>query len=209
MGAHVAFAWAPAGVVTAPIDAAFAGPEHAAALLELFERSDVPCYCRYWHFDGNTNAWLDRCAHHVEQNRAEMRVALEDGSPEMSGVVATSRSIVIGWMKLAPASSVPKLYSQRLYRALPCFEGDRDGVFTIGCILVDPAHRRTEVATRMLECAIRTVRERGGRAIEAFPRRAEGISDAEAWTGPFSLYERTGFQIVHDFAPYPVMRLAL
>jgi hypothetical protein len=106
---------------------------------------------------------------------------------------------------------VPKLYAQRVYRGLPCFEGDREGVFTIGCILVDPARRRSRVAESMLARAVTTVRERGGRAIEAFPRRAEDISDAQAWTGPFSLYTRAGFRVVHDFAlqSYPVMRLVL
>lgn len=190
-----------------PFRTVWAGPEHGPALEELFVRAEVPCYCRYFHFAGTPNAWLDRSAHHVDENRAEMRHALESGSDEMSGVVALDGEHAIGWMKVAPASALPKLYSQRLYRGLPCFEGDRAGVFTIGCILVDPSRRRSRVAESMLDRAVRTVRDLGGRSLEAFPRRAEDISDAEAWTGPFSLYVRAGFQVVHDFAPYPVMRL--
>lgn len=192
-----------------PFHAAVAGPEHGAALSELFARAEVPCYCRYWHFEGTTNAWLDRCAHHADENRAEMRAALDSRSDEMSGIVALEQERAIGWMKVAPANALPKLYSQRLYRGLPCFTGDRDGVYAIGCILVDPARRRSRVAESMLALSVATVRERGGRALEAFPRRAEDISDAQAWTGPFALYTRAGFRVVHDFAPYPVMRLEL
>ena len=32
------------------------------ALAALFERAESPCFCRYWHFEGDKNAWLDRCA---------------------------------------------------------------------------------------------------------------------------------------------------
>jgi ribosomal protein S18 acetylase RimI-like enzyme len=186
-----------------------AGPEHGPALVQLFVRAEVPCYCRYWHFAGTTNAWLDRCAHRPGENRAEMSRALETRNDEMSGIVALEQERAIGWMKVTPASVVPKLYAQRLYRGLSCFNGDRHGIFTIGCILVDPERRRSRVAESMLDRAVTTARERGGRALEAFPRRADDIADAQAWTGPFSLYTHAGFRVVHDFAPYPVMRLVL
>ena len=210
MGTPLSGARTATTAVTEPrFEAVAAGPEHGEPLGQLFVRSEVRCHCRYFHFTGSTNAWLDRCANHLDENRAEMLGALAAGSDEMSGIVAMEADRAIGWMKVASADTLPKLYSQRLYRKLPCFAGDRAGTFTIGCILVDPARRRLRVAQSMLDRAIATVRERGGRALEAFPRRAEGISDAEAWTGPFSLYERAGFRVVHDFAPYPVMRLAL
>jgi GNAT superfamily N-acetyltransferase len=182
---------------------------HGEALAALFARAEVPCHCRYWHFTGTTNEWLDRCAHDVTRNRADMLAALAAGSPEMSGVVALAGGAAVGWLKLAPAATLPKLYSQRLYRRLPCFDGPREGVFSIGCFLVDPAQRRTGVAEGLLAGAIRLAREKGGRAIEAFPRRAEALSDAEAFAGPFSLFRRAGFDIVHDFAPYPVLRLLI
>jgi GNAT superfamily N-acetyltransferase len=202
----------------APLLAVEATSAHGEALAELFARAEVPCHCRYWHFTGTTNEWLDRSRHDVARNRSEMLAALASGSPEMSGVVALAGdpgespagdTTAVGWLKLAPAASVPKLYAQRLYRRLPCFDGPREGVFALGCFLVDPERRRTGVAEALLARSIPLAREKGGRAIEAFPRRAEAISDAEAWNGPFSLLRRAGFDIVHDFAPYPVLRLTL
>jgi GNAT superfamily N-acetyltransferase len=197
------------GTSAAPLLAVEATSAHGEALAELFVRAEVPCHCRYWHFTGTTNEWLDRCAHDVARNRSEMLAALATGSAEMSGVVALAGTTAVGWLKLAPAASVPKLYAQRLYRRLPCFDGPREGVFALGCFLVDPERRRTGVAEALLARGIPLVREKGGRAIEAFPRRAEAISDGEAWNGPFSLLRRAGFDIVHDFAPYPVLRLTL
>jgi len=189
------------------VEVVSAGPEHGALLASLFERADVRCYCRYWHFEGSTNGWLDRSAHAPEQSRGEMIDALATRSDEMSGVVALSRGAAVGWLKLAPASAVPKLYDRRPYHRLPCFQGPRDGVFVVGCLLVDPSERRRGVARALLDGAIELAERRGARAIEAFPRRAEGTRDEDVWMGPFSLFASAGFEIVHDFGPYPVLRL--
>jgi hypothetical protein len=35
-----------------------ARPEHARAIAELFEREGCACFCRWWHFEGDKNAWL-------------------------------------------------------------------------------------------------------------------------------------------------------
>jgi GNAT superfamily N-acetyltransferase len=186
-----------------------AAAEHAEGLEALFARADVPCHCRYWHFEGVTNGWLDRAANHLDELRAEMRAAITAGSPEMSGVVALQDGVVVGWLKLAPATAVRKLYDQRIYRRLPCFEGDRSGVFTVGCLLVDPAHRRRGVARDLVRAGVDLARSRGGRAVEAFPRRAEAMRDDEVFAGPMSVFDHLGFSVVHDFGPYPVLRLTL
>jgi GNAT superfamily N-acetyltransferase len=186
-----------------------AGPEHTQGLSELFAASACPCHCRYWHFEGDKNAWLDRCAHHVERSRAEMAEALRARSEQMRGVVACCGPRVVGWMKLCAAEAVPKLYEQRIYRGLPCFGGDRSGILTVACFLVHPEFRRQHVAEALLTRGVELARAAGARAIEAFPRRAQGVSDGELWMGPIDLFERAGFAEVHDFRPYPVLRLAL
>src|SRR5690606_30027086 len=49
----------------------------------------------------------------------------------------------------------------------------------------------------------------GARSLEALPRGASDASDAEYWLGRSSTLLAAGFQVVHDFAPYPVLRLQL
>jgi GNAT superfamily N-acetyltransferase len=186
-----------------------ASEHHAEALSELFARADVACHCRFWHFAGTNHEWLARCFHAPSDSKDEMRAALVSGSPEMRGVVATSDGLVVGWMKLAPESSVTKLYAQRVYRSLPCFGGQRDGVLALGCMLVDPSLRGRGIARRMLAFGIEQARADGARAIEAFPRRAAELRDDELLAGPFSTLVAHGFRVVHDFAPYPVLRLDL
>jgi len=187
-----------------------AAPEHTELLAALFEREACACYCRYWHFSGDKNAWLARLAHAPDENRNEMRAALAAHSNEMRGVVAllgTARAV--GWMKLCPATAVEKLYAQRLYRGLPCFSGDRSGVYAVGCFLVDSEHREHGVARALLDAGVQAARRAGARAIEAFPRRTEPAYAHELWTGPASSFFAAGFREAHALAPYPVLRLDL
>lgn len=182
--------------------------DDAAALNALFDRNDVRCHCRYWHFTGDKNAWLERCAARPEQNASELGEALAQGH-ELQGVVAHLGENIVAWMKLTAADRVKKLYDQRLYKNLPCFSGDREHVFTVGCFFIDPEFRHQGLAQRLLAAGVELARTAGAVAIEAFPRRGELLADEEVWTGPFSVFEKEGFAVVHEFAPYPVLRRSL
>ncbi len=182
-----------------------ASPEHESGLTGLYERTGSPCHCRYWHFEGGSNDWLERCSQARSTNERELRRAVASRSDEARGMVALSKGVVVGWMKLSPASTVKKLYGQRLYRNLECFDGDRTGVFVVGCFLVDEDFRRRGVAEALLTGGIEAARVWGARSIEAFPRNGD-VPAEQLWTGPTSIFERAGFETVHDFRPYPVLR---
>jgi GNAT superfamily N-acetyltransferase len=113
-------------------------------------------------------------------------------------------------MKVAPAAVMKKLYDRRLYKNLACFEGDREGVFVVGCALIHPSYRKRGVATALVEGAVRLAPAWGARSLEAFPRRPkEPVNDEELWTGPVGAFTRNGFIEVNTFEPYPVLRRAL
>lgn len=186
---------------------------HAPGLLALFEGAGSGCYCNYWHFDGNKNAWLERCYLNPEANRAALIARLS--SPELAGVVASSEERVCGWLKVMRAVELPRLYDQRVYRGLPCFQGppgSREGVYAVSCLYVAEADRGQGLAKSLLSTAIEVVRRAGGAALEAFPRKApegERLRPDEVWLGPEALYESLGFVPVSDFRAYPVLRLNL
>lgn len=184
-------------------------PTDGDALCDFFSRTEVRCHCRYWHFPGDKNGWLARCASAPEDSAHELRASLADSDRVLEGVVARRGAAIVAWMKLCPAEQVRKIYDQRLYKNLPCFTPQRAAVYTIGCFLVEPALRRQGLAHGLLAAGVELARAAGASAIEAFPRRAELLADEEQWTGPFAAFERAGFAIVHDFGPYPVLRLEL
>lgn len=184
-----------------------ARPEHGDALRQLFAATGYGCYCRFWHFEGNAREWLMRCANSPDQNRSELEAALGRGSDEARGLVALSEAgEAIGWLKLTPAEAVRKIYEQRLYKGLPCFSGDRRGVFTLGCVLVREDRRHQGVARALIERAVELAPGWGARSIEAFPRRDTEVADAALMMGPLSVLERLGFSVVHESTPYPVLR---
>ncbi len=184
-----------------------------AGIAALFARTGSPCFCRWWHFEGDKNAWQDRCANAPQDNAQELADAFGAESPQAQGIVALdSANEIVGWMKLSESSAVAKIYAQRLYRGLPCFDAPDAGdapVWTIGCFLVDERHRGAGVGRAMIRAGLAMARRAGARAVEAFPRRAEGLAAEEKWTGSFSALRDEGFVVVHDFAPYPVVRCDL
>ena len=187
--------------------------ETFGAFEQLFEAASSPCGCRYWHFEGNKNAWLDRCAHAPAENFLEQRAALAAGHPSAEGLLARDASApedaaALGWLKLTARAAVPKLRALPVYRGLDL--GPEETSWIVGCFLVHPAARGRGVARALLAAAEAHARARGARALEGFPRRsAEPIHDEEVWQGPERLFVEAGFEVVHDVPPYPVYRKVL
>jgi GNAT superfamily N-acetyltransferase len=190
-----------------------ASAAHAEGLLALFDSAGSGCYCNYWYFAGDKNAWLERCYIKPEENRAALTARLS--APDLCGVVALLGETVVGWMNLSRAAAVPRLYDQRVYRALPCFEpaaGAREQVYAVACCYVAEPERGRGVAQALLNGAIATAKGAGASALEAFPRAApvgERLRPDEVWMGPEALFLAAGFSQVSDFRPYPVLRLHL
>ncbi len=189
---------------------AAARSEHLDAVVSLFRACECPCFCRYWHFEGDKNAWLERCALDAQKNEAELRAGVVRGDAGARALVAFEVSTtgpLVGWMKLAPRASLPKLRARRDLRSLDL--GEDAGIFSIGCMLVRPDVRGRGVARALVTSAIAFAKENDARAIEAYPHAAKGLGPHEAWMGPYPLYASLGFEHVTGELPYPVMRLVL
>jgi GNAT superfamily N-acetyltransferase len=187
-------------------------PSRLTAWAGLFEAAHSTCFCRYWHFEGDKNAWLARSAFEPQVSCEEQSALVRAGDPAGRGLLALESEAegarAVGWMKLAPRATLPKLRRLPVYRSLDL--GDDAGVYAIGCFLVDPAWRHRGVARALVTAAEKYARGWGATALEAYPRRTpDRLYDEEAWMGPESLFLAVGFVPVHDVAPYPVLRKTL
>jgi hypothetical protein len=89
-------------------------PEDAESFLRLMETNAAPCYCRYWEFSGDKNAWLARCAEAPEATRSEARNAIVVRDPTAQGVVALVGAQLIGWCKVSLQAN--KIFALSVYR---------------------------------------------------------------------------------------------
>jgi len=190
-------------------------PAHLAGFRALFDAVGSGCACRFWHFEGTKNAWLERSALRPDESFAEQEANLRAGDPTASGLVAVrgegeaprdgeagregegeGEGEVVGWMKLAPRTVMAKLTHLPVYRAIPPLEhGLESRTWLIGCFLVHPAHRRAGIARALLLAADAHVRDAGGAVIEGFPRRSTApLHDEEAWQGPETLFRELGYR---------------
>jgi GNAT superfamily N-acetyltransferase len=174
----------------------------------LFDAAGSACYCRYWDFAGDKNAWLDRCFNSPAASYDEQAALVRAGDPRARGLVALDGEACVGWMKLAPRALLPKLRNLPVYRA--CELGPDEGVYSVGCMLVHPARRRAGIARALLAAAEPHARNWGATAIEMYPRRAgHELHDEEAWLGPLRLALSLGYREIAGEGPYPVLRKEL
>ncbi|MDP9152155.1 MAG: GNAT family N-acetyltransferase [Myxococcota bacterium] len=181
------------------------GERNLTAWTALFAACRSTCFCRFWDFEGDNNAWLARCMNEPDANEREQCVAIRAGSLQGRGLLALKGDQAVGWIKTAPRSTLAKLRRRGPYRSLDL--GADDGVWSIACLLVHPTERRAGVARTLVAAAEGAVRGWGGRVVEAYPHRAgHPLHDEEAWMGPERLFVSLGYVAFHDGAPYPIYR---
>ncbi len=180
----------------------------AHAWASLFEASSCACFCRYWHFEGDKNSWLERCATDRDRNRDEQVALSIAGDDRARGLIAMRGDDCVGWLKLTPRASVPKLRRLPVYRSLEL--GVDEGVWSIGCLLVRPDARQQGVSNALISAAPEHAKAWGARAVEAYPHVQTGdVADEQMWRGVLSSYEHVGFTHVAGELPYPVLRRVL
>jgi GNAT superfamily N-acetyltransferase len=158
------------------------------------------CWCMLWRLPRRT---FDQ--QKGDGNREAMRALVDAG--EEPGLLAYRGREPVGWVSLGPRPEFPALDRSRLLRPI-----DDRPVWSITCLFVAKAHRRTGVSVALLEAACAHVRRRRGRVVEGYPqqpRRGE-MADVFAWTGIASAFLAAGFREVARPSPTrPIMRREL
>ena len=88
---------------------------------------------------------------------------------------------------------------------------DIEGVWSLACFVVRPAHRGRGLTTVLTKAAIAFARDNGARILEAYPWQTSDVKHPSIiFGGVASTFQRLGFEVVQRVAAHkPMMRLAL
>lgn len=167
------------------------------------------CYCMYFHFRGDNQAW-NRCT--AEVNRAAVAALITAG--QMQGLLAFAAGKPVGWVNAAPRRALPKLQAGDGFAvdgAQPLAQfhvDDPERVGAIVCFVIAASARGQGVARRLLEAACDRFRAQGLAFAEAYPAR-QAETAADLYHGPLAMYERAGFTTYRELEKYLIVRKAL
>mgnify|MGYP000851772265 FL=1 len=139
------------------------------------------CYCQFLYVDHAKVHWMSRTG---EENKAAAchRIAAD----HMQGLLAYKAGQVVGWCNAAPRTMMDAFSDE------PDPDAERLGQIT--CFVVAKEHRRTGVATALLDAACAHLRAQGLHIAEAAPK-PETQGDAENHYGPMSMFLKAGFHV--------------
>lgn len=137
-----------------------------------------------------------------EERAARFREQTACGHPgarATSGVVAYLEGEPVGWCAVQPRADYVRLARMRVPWAGRDEDPADDGVWSIVCFAIRRGYRRRGVATALARAAVEHARERGARAVEAYPKElAPGKQEiwGELYVGTPGMFESAGMQVV-------------
>ncbi len=176
-----------------PLEFREVGSDNWSDLVTLMESRGGPGYC--WCL-----AWRDRHAVRrtldLEGRREAMHARVDAGTPV--GILAYDDGEPAGWCSIAPRDTYLELGGL----------DDGEGIWSLVCFFVPVRHRGRGLAESLLGAAVRTARDHGARAVEAYP--VDPDSPSYRFMGFVPMFERAGFREVGRAGTRRhVMRLSL
>jgi len=176
------------------------------ALAELFGSSGAcgGCWCQWWRVERGGKLWEQ-----VKGKRARARMKKLTESGKALGILAFEGKRAVGWCSFGPRADFPRLETVRAYR-----RHDTAGVWCVNCFFIARSHRGQGVARGLLQAALRAMRKRKVKMVEAYPvtttRDGRRLAAAFSWTGPQKIFAEQGFTEIQRLSTSrPLVRLNL
>jgi GNAT superfamily N-acetyltransferase len=179
-------------------------------LAAIFGTSDPGrCQCQRLKVVG----WIWRDS--TQQERTEMlREQTACGQPDAattSGLVAYVDGAPAGWVAVEPRTAYPKLRTTRIPWSGRDQDKDDDGIWAVTCLVVRKGYRGRGLTYPLAEATIDFARERGARALEAYPmitQPGRQITWGELHVGARQVFQDAGFkEVSHPTLRRVVMRI--
>jgi GNAT superfamily N-acetyltransferase len=151
----------------------------------------------------------------AEELSSRLRAQTECGHPRSgttSGLVAYLDGEPVGWCAVEPRTAYPRL----LLKTRVPWEGraeDKadDSVWAVTCLLTRAGFRRRGISRALARAAVDVARERGARALEAYPmvtQPGQEIAWGELHVGSRSVFAAAGLtEVSHPTLRRVVMRI--
>jgi GNAT superfamily N-acetyltransferase len=148
------------------------------------------CWCQYFKMDAAT--WKAQDVASFERALCDQVEDARRSHGAGPGVLAYDDTEPVGWAAIEPRTAYRRILNSRI-----ADEADASDVWVVSCFVVRVGHRRKGVAAALLDGAVGHARDHGARVIEAVPVVAgPGISSADLFHGPLSVFEAAGFATV-------------
>lgn len=132
-------------------------------------------------------------------------------STTTSGLIAYLDGEPVGWCAVEPRSAFPRLPPARLAWKERGEHKDDESVWAVTCFATRAGYRRRGINRALVPAAVVFARERGARALEAYPLITEPgveITWGETHVGTRSIFADAGFiEVAHPTLRRVVMRI--
>jgi len=142
----------------------------------------------YFHVTG---PWAKRS---YEQNKREKKALVNQGKAH--GIMVYHEGKPVGWCQFGPREELP-----RVEKVMKGYEPTSKGDFwRITCFFVDRTYRRRGVARTAVQAALKAMKSRGVKIVEAYPVQTKSRRYSPSWlfSGTLELFEKVGFKKVAD-----------
>ena len=148
----------------------------------------------------------------VEERAHRLRAQTECGHPEAettSGLVAYLDAEPVGWCAVEPRTAYTGLVrNNRVPWEGRAEDKTDDSVWAVTCLFARAGFRRRGVSRALARAAVDFARERGARAIEAYPMTTTKAIDEELHVGTHSVFADAGFaEVIRPTLRRAVMRI--
>jgi ribosomal protein S18 acetylase RimI-like enzyme len=148
---------------------------------------------------GSDEEWAPRTA---TDNRRDMSELVRAG--QVSALLAFDGERPVGWCHYGESTALAGVVHRYGLEA-----ADHEGVGAVACFVIASQYRGHGVATRLLEEALQRLREKGLRAVEAYPpKESDGTAQAN-YRGPLEMYLKAGFEPYREAGRTQIVRKVL
>jgi GNAT superfamily N-acetyltransferase len=153
------------------------------------------CWCMHWRREKGGKAWEEAKG---EPNRRAFKRLVESG--EAHGIIAIFGGRPVGWCSFGRRSDFPRLERTKAYARDETAQTGIVDAWSINCLFLDKEFRNQGLSQKLVEAAVKAIRKRKGKLIEAYPvpltKGGQKLPAAFAFTGPEIIYQRLGFREV-------------